>query len=335
MSVPYSMEKKIQRRLEVIALAKFMFIFLILPFLSLAVVGYVLLFTRLWWLMALYLVWLGYDWNIGELGSRPMQWYRNHRIWDKMANYFPANLIKTVNLPADRNYLFGCHPHGILSIGVFANFCTNGTQFSSKFPGIQSYAASLPSQFYYPWRHEIVSALGVICSSATGISKILSRPKGGNAVCLVVGGAEEALDAHRDNYTLCLKNRKGFIKLALRQGASLVPVYSFGETELFTQFENPKGSRLREFQSIFKKRVGVAPVLFYGSSLFGNQIGFLPHRNRLITVVGSPIHLTKTLEPSQEEIDATHAKYVAALVQLFEENKHRYDIPEDHHLVIN
>jgi len=35
---------------------------------------------------------------------------------------------------------------------------------------------------------------------------------------IVVGGAEEAFDAHPGTYTLILKPRKGFIKLALRTG---------------------------------------------------------------------------------------------------------------------
>ncbi|KAI6227752.1 Acyltransferase [Aphelenchoides fujianensis] len=327
--------KDVHRRLQVFAVAKFMFIFLILPFLSLGIVAYVLLLTRFWWLMAAYLVWLYFDWNLGERGSRPLAWYRNHRLWDFMADYFDASLVKTAELPADHNYLLGFHPHGILSISVFITACTNGTGFAAKFPGVQPHAASLASQLYYPFRREIVAALGVISASAKGICHVLSRPNGGNAVCLVVGGAEEALDAHPSNYSLVLSKRKGFIKLALREGSSLVPVYSFGENHMFKQVENPRGSPLREFQSTFKKRVGVSPVLFWGTSIFGGRFGLLPQRNRLITVVGSPIHVPKTPEPTQEQVDGLHAKYVAALVDLFETHKHRYDIPEDQHLVIN
>jgi hypothetical protein len=92
------------------------------------------------------------------------------------------------------------------------------------------------------------------------------------------------LDAHPGNYTLCIKRRRGFVKLALQNGASLVPVYSFGETETFKQIDNHKGSMLRTFQSEFKKRVGVSPVLFYGAGIFGNTYGILPFRRRLVTV---------------------------------------------------
>ena len=50
-----------------------------------------------------------------------------------------------------------------------------------------------------------------------------------------LGGAAEALDSHPGKHMLTLKYRKGFARIALETGAQLVPVYSFGETELFEQ----------------------------------------------------------------------------------------------------
>lgn len=105
----------------------------------------------------------------------------------------------------------------------FVNFATNGTNFNTKFPGIQSYPATLNGQFFFPFRREVIIALGVIAASKRGITNILKKVGGGNAVCLIVGGAEEALDSHEGNYSLCLNKRKGFIRIALQNGASLVP----------------------------------------------------------------------------------------------------------------
>jgi hypothetical protein len=128
-----------------------------------------------------------------------------------MADYFPADLIKTAELPRDKNYIFCCHPHGLLSVATFVNFCTNATDFSEKFPGIKSYPASLAAQFYYPFRREIIAALGVISASARSIAYILRRGDGGNAVCLVIGGAEEAVSL-RDFFLLsCSKKKKIFL----------------------------------------------------------------------------------------------------------------------------
>ena len=47
---------------------------------------------------------------------------------------------------------------------------------------------------------------------------LLTKAGKGHSICIVVGGAVEALDAHPGKYILTLKPRKGFIKLALRTG---------------------------------------------------------------------------------------------------------------------
>jgi len=41
---------------------------------------------------------------------------------------------------------------------------------------------------------------------------------GGNAVVIVVGGAAESLDARPGSCTVTLKDRKGFIRMALKTG---------------------------------------------------------------------------------------------------------------------
>ena len=48
--------------------------------------------------------------------------------------------------------------------------------------------------------------------------------------------------------------------------------------------------------------------------------------------MGKPIDVEKVAEPSQEDIDTLHDKYVKALVDLFEENKTKYGLDESVHL---
>lgn len=105
-----------------------------------------------------------------------------------------------------------------------------------KFPGLRHYLVTLRSNFYFPFRRELTLGLGCISADRESIEYALKANNGiGNAVIIVVGGAEEALDAHSDSYDLCLKRRKGFVRLAIKHGASLVPVYHFGENSIFRQ----------------------------------------------------------------------------------------------------
>ena len=64
---------------------------------------------------------------------------------------------------------------------------------------------------------------------------LLIRPSG-NAAVLVVGGAAESLNTgDKQKVKLFLVRRKGFVKIALQHGRDLVPVFGFGENEIYEQ----------------------------------------------------------------------------------------------------
>lgn len=87
------------------------------------------------------------------------------------------------------------------------------------------------------------------------------------------------------DYRVVLKNRKGFARLALQCGAPLVPVISFGETEVFDQVGQPDGSRLHRVQEFIRGLVGIAPVIPLGRGLLQESFGLIP-RQRPITCLG-------------------------------------------------
>ena len=66
--------------------------------------------------------------------------------------------------------------------------------------------------------------------------------------------------------------------------ANLVPVFSFGENDLFNQVSNPRGSQLRAFQTKLMKVFSFAPPLFFGRGISPKLIGFTPHRKPICTV---------------------------------------------------
>jgi hypothetical protein len=57
--------------------------------------------------------------------------------WFDFKDYFPITLIKTEGLNPDGKYIFGYHPHGIISFGAFSTFGTDGCGFGDLFPGIR------------------------------------------------------------------------------------------------------------------------------------------------------------------------------------------------------
>lgn len=185
---------------------------------------------------------------------------------------------------------------------------------------------TLKANFRIPFYGIYISWLGICDASKESCNYVLDKGNG-NSILLVLGGAKESLDAHPTNeYLLTLKNRKGFVKIGLANGASLVPIFSFGENDLYDQLANPPGSRIRRLQIAIQKRLGYATPFFKGRGVFQYAVGFLPNRHRVDTYVGAPIHLPK-LERDKitpEIVDRYHTEYMEALKRLFDTYKGRH-----------
>ena len=88
-------------------------------------------------------------------------------------------------------------------------------------------------------------------------------------------------------------HRKGFVKIALQTGASLVPTFTFGETDTVTVVDTGKVAWARGAQRAFKALGGFTLPFVYGSGLFGLPFGLLPHRVPIFCVVGQPITMPR------------------------------------------
>ena len=81
----------------------------------------------------------------------------------------------------------------------------------------------------------------------------------------MVGGASESLNVgDKEKVKLYIIRRKGFIKLALQYGRDLVPVFGFGENDMYEQLPNPEGSRTRRLQQWMEKYLTFTLPLFHG-----------------------------------------------------------------------
>ena len=88
-------------------------------------------------------------------------------MWRSAAAYFPCTLHKTAELPPGRPYLFGYHPHGILSFGAWLSMGTDALGLSRKFPGIDIRLLTLNINFRAPFLREYLLLHGVCeCAAA-------------------------------------------------------------------------------------------------------------------------------------------------------------------------
>lgn len=146
----------------------------------------------------------------------------------------------------------------------------------------------------------------------------------GRAITIVVGGARESLDAQPGSLRLVLKRRKGFVKLAIRTGADLVPVLAFGENELYDQVQPEQHPLIHKMQLIVKKILGFTIPLFHARGVFNYDVGMMPYRRPLNVVVGRPIKVLQASKPDEAYIEEIHGMYVGELERIWEEWKEEF-----------
>lgn len=237
---------------------------------------------------------------------------------------------------------FGLH----FSYGVVLCGATNYSKWHSLFPGIRSKVVTLSLNLMFPLYRECLLNWGFSDASAENLNYLLSQSndatdetnKDGytsNALFLIFGGAQEAFYSAPQSYKIYLNSRKGFVRIAIQNGAGLVPAISFGETDVYDTSQNESGSFLRKMQELFKKYVTVAPVFFNGRGIFQQRFGLIPKRRPITLVIGEPIHCEKNASPTTEQIDEIHSLFRQRLIDLFETHKAKYvDNHEKIHLEI-
>lgn len=123
------------------------------------------------------------------------------------------------------------------------------------------------SNFRLPLYRDLILSLGIASVSRQSCEAILSSGPG-RSIVIVIGGAAESLNARPGIADLTLKRRLGFIRLAIKHNASLVPVFSFGENDLYEQVDNSKGSALWKVQKKMQSLLGFTLPLFHARGIF-------------------------------------------------------------------
>lgn len=283
------------------------------------------------------------------------QWLQNSLIASKRVAVRERTVAKKVR--TGPRYVFGCHPHGVIALGITGALAGEGCEISKVLPGIEVFLLTLVNQFWLPFYRDYIMALGVGLVTRKGIQSLLSHDK---SVAIVVGGAAESLLAKPGMNSLILNRRKGFVRMALKMAGvsslsethddgkdmSLVPIYSFGENNIYNVYytkDSDDGSNeaqsktsrgwkriLRVFQARLKKNWGFTLPVVQSRGIFNYDFGLLPYRRPIDIVFGEPIPIkrlygAKPGDPvTDKEVDHYHVLYVAAVRKLFAENKDKY-----------
>mmetsp|Transcript_8318 Transcript_8318/g.22955 ORF Transcript_8318/g.22955 Transcript_8318/m.22955 type:complete len:384 (-) Transcript_8318:43-1194(-) len=213
---------------------------------------------------------------------------------------------------------FACHPHGCTSVGWISNVVWNrrfhhaaGRCFyliDSTLRNKGLLARLFCDAFEGPHG-------GFRDNSQGTIKQLMAR---GESVCMIPGAYQEATLFTYGRDRVALNKRRGFVKYCLRHGYRLHPVYTFGESETYWALGGFESFRL------WLNNYGIPTVAFWG--LWWCPI--LPRRHcELMTFVGQPLELPCIENPTDEEVELWHGKYMKCLQVLFDQHKAEAGLP--------
>ena len=240
--------------------------------------------------------------------GKPWEAVVNNPVINLILSWLPVCIRRTTKLNPNELYVFACHPHGALAFNRAAVGFSTYNLWNRAFPGVNFRVLTASAAFFVPFIREMW--LWSYCVDASKKTAVYVLEKLRCSIFVYPGGEKEQLETIRGRQILYLRERKGFVKLAIQQGASLVPVYAFGESQLYNHFQF--GIKQRKWLA---KTFGVAIPLISG------QYGLQPYRNNVTLVFGAPIKTPHIENPSDEELNTMHALYIAHLEKLFEDHK--------------
>ncbi|KXN66478.1 diacylglycerol acyltransferase [Conidiobolus coronatus NRRL 28638] len=279
------------------------------------------IYSGYWYLSLAYIIYIYFD-SKSKTGSKTSNLYRNNFILNIVRDYFDMKIIKTSDIPATKNYLFCYHPHGTMPFGMSLGLNSNCCGFDDLYPGINLNLKVHSVFLTFPLLREFGLYFGAQPASRESILNTLNKPD--NSVVLSIGGGAEVAYAVPNTAKLVIKNRLGFVKIALETGSDLVPVYAFGENETYSQ--PSLDQNIIYFwlsHTIYRFSNLIFPILS-GRGIFPNTKGIFPNNVPIRIVVGKPIIVEKDSNPSEEKIHELHAKYCSELEDLYNKYKDEF-----------
>ena len=259
-------------------------------------------------------------------GGYRSSWFQRLSVWqwlsdgDKgVAFQGRITLSAGIKLEPRRQYIFAAFPHGAMTVQHLLTMTDAQGMLSTVHLGDRrDLAASV--LFLIPVVREILLLLGNVDAGAKTAAFNLKKNR---SLLIFVGGEKEQLLTREYEAKVYLRERYGFIKLAMEFGTPLVPMYAFGENEMY---------HLSDF--LLPARKLLQKHLHIGLPLCCGDLFWLPGwpRHRPLDVcIGAPIEVPLVARENQtrEAVEAVQGTFIAALEALFEREKARHGVPPE------
>ena len=238
---------------------------------------------------------------VPSISTPRLSWLLNPMLdyFDYNEEFELDNEAFRVEAAKGKRFIIAIQPHGVIS---FVGLCS----WVSAPPDFRRVKTAVASALLLtPILKHVMGIFGLTDASASNLRRHLKNEGVDGCIIIYTGGLAEMFKSCHEEERLYLKKRKGFIKLALREGVDVVPAYFFGNTSVLTLFKaGPLGALSRKLQ--------VSLTYFWGKWNLP-----IPRDDMLLYVRGKPLGIPHIPNPSKEDVDTWHAKYVEEVTRLF------------------
>lgn len=241
--------------------------------------------------------------------------------WHYILSYFSPKLVIDYNetielLKFGQQHILLSHPHGVNSYNHFilmTDICKFATKYNNSIHQRRELVATI--LFKLPLLRELVLWLGCIDASKSVVDRALQQ---GYSIQLYSGGEREQLHSNSIQPIIVAKKRKGIIRLALKYNIPLIPLFTFNEDQCFDTYHT-----LLPFQLWLSHKLRVALPFATGRYM----LPYVPYKVQLVTVVGKPIKLNKTIVDgnyTDDDVNELSDLYIQGMIELFDKYKDQY-----------
>ncbi len=207
-------------------------------------------------------------------------------LGDACDAWYAPELLGLEHLPPGRALVVGTHNGGFMAPDMFSLMVGFWRHF-----GVERQAYGLAHDFVFrlPFVGRWIAKLGGVPASPENARKLLERDV---AVLVYPGGDRDAYKPYHERHAVKFSGRSGFVRLALRTGAPIVPVVSVGAHEIIYVLTD--GAELAERLGLRRRfRLDVLPVMLtlpFGVTV-GPMVPYVPVPTKIRVRVLPPIHL--------------------------------------------
>jgi len=209
-----------------------------------------------------------------------------------------------------QQYIYVWHPHGFISYCppfLLTEMAVKGRPHKKEWFG-----TCIPLLFKIPVLGEIFTVTNARPVDRKTLDSLLSE---GASIAVQPGGVKEQAASREDQEQAIFPAKLGFVRMAMKYGTPLMPVYLFGENQLY--------KRVNGFDwltELIRKFTGMTLPIVLGKFNIPQAI-LLPRATDIHVRWGKPVDVGAPEEnPSEERVQEVFEKYLAELQRVFDEH---------------